>query len=106
MEVRNESWRCETCAKLLAEHGVALALHDMQGSAVTGPVTADFVFVRRPGPEVRYHSHYPGTLLKRDAEHTRKWLSEGKDVFIYFNNDAHGYAVRNAQGLKELLESR
>jgi uncharacterized protein YecE (DUF72 family) len=27
-------------------------------------------------------------------------LASGKDVFVYFNNDAQGYAVRNAADLK------
>lgn len=26
----------------------------------------------------------------------RTWLAEDRDVFVYFNNDACGYAVRNA----------
>jgi len=31
-------------------------------------------------------------------------LAEGKDVFIYFNNDAFGYAVKNALTLREYLD--
>jgi uncharacterized protein YecE (DUF72 family) len=30
-------------------------------------------------------------------------LREGKDVFIYFNNDAFGYAPENARELTELM---
>jgi uncharacterized protein YecE (DUF72 family) len=27
----------------------------------------------------------------------------GRDVFVYFNNDGYGHAVRNAARLKELI---
>ena len=30
-------------------------------------------------------------------------MLEGRGVYIYFNNDAYGYAVKNALRLKQLL---
>jgi uncharacterized protein YecE (DUF72 family) len=33
----------------------------------------------------------------------RKWLDAGKDVHIYFNNDAMAWAVKNALELKKML---
>jgi uncharacterized protein YecE (DUF72 family) len=41
--------------------------------------------------------------LRREADRIRAWLAEGRDVYVYFNNDAAGYAVANALTLKELL---
>ena len=32
-----------------------------------------------------------------------EWAGVGPDVFVYFNNDGHGNAVRNAERLRELL---
>ena len=64
----------------------------------------NFVFIRRHGAESLYASDYPAAFLKREARQIRIWLAEGKDVFIYFNNDAFGYAVKNALALKEYLE--
>jgi uncharacterized protein YecE (DUF72 family) len=29
------------------------------------------------------------------------WGGSGRDVFVYFNNDGHGHAVRNAERLRE-----
>jgi len=37
------------------------------------------------------------------AEQVREALAGGRQVHVYFNNDAFGYAVRNAQRLGELL---
>jgi uncharacterized protein YecE (DUF72 family) len=31
-----------------------------------------------------------------------EWTGSGRDVFVYFNNDGHGHAVRNAERLREL----
>ena len=59
---------------------------------------------RRHGPGSLYASNYPDAHLKRDAQKMRAWLSEGKDVYIYYNNDAYGYAVKNGLTLKEFLD--
>lgn len=33
----------------------------------------------------------------------REWDAMGKDVFVYFNNDGDGNAVRNAQSRRHAL---
>jgi uncharacterized protein YecE (DUF72 family) len=103
LEVRHESWNSEECFEVLRRYNVSLALADWPGLSLDGPVTADFVFLRRHGPGSLYASDYPDSYLKRDAMRIVEWLAEGKDVYIYFNNDAFGYAVKNALRLKELL---
>ena len=37
-----------------------------------------------------------GAYLRKDAKQIQQWLKEEKDVYIYFNNDVHGWAVENA----------
>jgi uncharacterized protein YecE (DUF72 family) len=32
-----------------------------------------------------------------------QYLSDGLDVFVYFNNDAQGYAVQNAADLRRYV---
>ena len=103
LEVRHESWHCDECFEVLRKYNVSLVLADWPGLAVTGPLTANFVFVRRHGPENLYASNYPDSNLKRDAKRIGTWLEEGKDVYVYFNNDAYGYAVKNALSLKGFL---
>lgn len=41
--------------------------------------------------------------MRRDAKRIKKYLKDGKDVYVYFNNDVAGYAPRNALRLKEML---
>jgi uncharacterized protein YecE (DUF72 family) len=41
--------------------------------------------------------------MHREAQRVRTWVAEGKSVYLYFNNDAYGYAVRNALRLREIL---
>jgi len=66
-------------------------------------VTADFVYLRRHGTGVRYGGSYPASALKEDARQIRRWLAEGRDVYVYFNNDEAGFAVQDAQRLIELV---
>ena len=37
------------------------------------------------------------------ADRCREWADTGRDVFIYFNNDGHAHAVRNARALAALV---
>ena len=105
LELRNVTWNCDACLDVLHQHGIALAFTDWSNLHVESPMTAGFVFVRRHGPKQRYASSYSETALRQDVSRVRDWLAQGKDVFVYFNNDACGYAVRNAQRLKALLET-
>jgi uncharacterized protein YecE (DUF72 family) len=59
--------------------------------------------MRRHGSGAIYASGYPQSALRDIAQRILDWSSQGKEVFIYFNNDAHGYAVKNALSLKALL---
>jgi uncharacterized protein YecE (DUF72 family) len=42
--------------------------------------------------------------LKLDAKRIKNYLKDKKDIFIYFNNDYHGYAPRNARELMEMVK--
>jgi uncharacterized protein YecE (DUF72 family) len=48
---------------------------------------------RRHGTLRRYRGSYPTTMLRADARAIRRWLADGRDVSVYFNNDSHGHAV-------------
>jgi uncharacterized protein YecE (DUF72 family) len=103
LEVRHASWLGAEVIDLLGKAGVALCLHDMRGQAVTGPITADFVYVRRHGTGPRYGGSYPEARLESDAAEIRGWLANGLDVYVYFNNDRGGAAVRNALRFRHIL---
>jgi uncharacterized protein YecE (DUF72 family) len=103
LEVRHPSWLVPETIDLLRKAGVALCLHDSRALAVTGPITAEFVYVRRHGHPGRRHGAYPAAALRADARRIRKWLGDGLDVYVYFNNDGGGAAVSDALGLRRRL---
>jgi uncharacterized protein YecE (DUF72 family) len=39
------------------------------------------------------------------AAQIRSFLTQNIDVYVYFNNDAAGHAIRDAQRLKTLIDS-
>jgi len=67
--------------------------------------TADFVYARLHGPDP--HHLYGGSYSDADlswwADRVREWDASGRNVFVYFNNDGGGNAVRNAAALRERL---
>jgi uncharacterized protein YecE (DUF72 family) len=104
LEVRHASWLIEPVFERLARANVALCLHDWKEQPVTGPVTADFVYVRRHGTRRRYGGSYSERQLQADAGRVLRWAAEGRDVYVYFNNDGRAAAVRNARRLTELVQ--
>ncbi len=103
LEVRHASWLIDPVFDRLADANVALCLHDWKEQPVSGPITADFVYVRRHGTRRRYGGSYTDRMLRQDAARLAAWAAEGKDVFVYFNNDGRAAAVRNALRLAELV---
>jgi uncharacterized protein YecE (DUF72 family) len=107
LEVRHPSWLEPAVIGRLRDANVALCFHDWREQPVEAPVTADFVYVRRHGTSPRrYHGAYTEAMLRADARRIRAWLRAGLDVYVYFNNDVHGHAWRNARRLQELLVRR
>lgn len=102
-EFRESSWLAPEILAALRKANVALCLADWPEMHLDGPITADFVYIRRHGTTGRYAGSYPRTALRLEADRIRGWLDEGRSVYVYFNNDVHGHAVANALTLKELL---
>jgi len=103
-EFRHPGWIVPEVTSILREEGHALCMADWPGFLDELPETADFVYIRRHGHGGRYDSCYSADELRKDAARVRRYLKKGLDVYIYFNNDAFGYAPRNATELKEMLE--
>jgi uncharacterized protein YecE (DUF72 family) len=106
LEVRHASWLDPEVLDLLCKARVALCLHDSRPQTVSGPVTADFVYLRRHGTSAGYRGSYSRTSLAADARRIRRWRRDGLDVYVYFNNDGGGAAVRDAWRLATLLGAR
>lgn len=104
VEFRNPDWLRPEAYRLLEHRGAALCLADMPECAVEDPNDVSFVYVRRHGPGGRYRGCYSGDHIARDAGRVKRWLAEGRDVFVYYNNDVGGYAVDNARQLLQAVQ--
>ncbi len=78
------------------------ALADHPDFLIDVPATADFVYIRRHGKEGSHTTSYSTEFLKADAKFIKAHLKQKNDVYIYFNNDAKGYAPQNAEELTRL----
>jgi len=97
LEFRDGSWLCEEVFDVLRRHGAALCVHDMLDDHPR-EVTADWVYLRFHGPGP--WGEYPHQVLSAWARRIREHLADGRDVWAFFNNDAHGHAVKNARQLR------
>jgi uncharacterized protein YecE (DUF72 family) len=91
---------------LLEEHDVALCVHDMPGSEAPRLRIGPFVYLRFHGFASKYGGSYPRDHLRHWAEWLEDAREEGKDAYVYFNNDREGFAVENARTLVALLGHR
>lgn len=102
VEVRDPDWLHEEIYGLLRQHNAALVVHDMIPDH-PDIATADWVYYRFHGED--YTGFYPDDQLRAIANQLNTHLAENRDVFAYFNNDADGNAVKNAQSLKAFMSA-
>lgn len=103
LEVRHASWLQDAVYDRLRRRGIAFCI--AVGGAVEPhdlPVTADFVYVRMHAGRGR-DGNFTARQLEEWADCMGRLREEGKDLYVYFNNDWQGFAVRNAQALRERL---
>ncbi len=102
-EFRHKSWYCDDTYKILEKYGAGLCIHDMPGNESPQVVTSDKVYIRFHGTAGRYSGNYPESALRNWAGWIKDKSKKASGVYIYFNNDANGYAVKNAKQLKEMI---
>lgn len=101
IELRHRSWFTDEVAAILSRSGVANAMGDAPDFPMWRAVTSDLVYARLHGHTRKYASSYSGPALARWAKDARRWDASGHDVYVFFDNDAEGAAVRNAVQLRE-----
>jgi uncharacterized protein YecE (DUF72 family) len=103
LEIRHDSFRDPGVTELLGKHGVALVAADSAGHfPQLLEDTADFVYVRLHGHEELYTSGYDDASLRTWAQRIARWREAGRDVYVYFDNDANVRAPVDALRLREL----
>ncbi len=102
VEFRDPDWYSdETCA-VLDRHGAAFCEHD-QVKRPPPRLTGGFRYVRFHGTTGRYAGRYGASALRPFAEDYLDAAGRGVPVFVYFNNDVGGHAVRDALDLLALV---
>ena len=103
VEFRHESWLDEKVFEILRRHNVGFCVFDMPGLACPLVATADFAYIRFHGSSGLYFSCYSDEELEEWARKIAGLAKDLETVYIYFNNDAEGFAVKNAQTLAQKL---
>jgi uncharacterized protein YecE (DUF72 family) len=102
-EFRHESWFVGEVYDLLRAHGAALVIGDNPSRPFqTYELTTDWTFVRLHYGRRGRNGNYSDRELEEWAERIEGWR-ERADVYVYFNNDWEGYAVKNGISLKRKL---
>ncbi len=103
-EFRDGRWLAPSVLGVLERHGAALCIPDGPGFPALEAVTAPFVYVRmHVGGHDLHGAGYSPETLQEWAAKVMSWASAGLDVYVYFNNDSFGAAVRDASRLLALL---
>ena len=102
-EFRHKSWCEDKVYEILQKNNVAWVIADSPRYPKAEVITADFVYIRMHGSEKLFNSKYNSEEIEDLAHKIKEWNSKGFDIYTYFNNDYHGYAVENARELSELL---
>jgi uncharacterized protein YecE (DUF72 family) len=102
IEFRHPSWHTEEVYRSLSEFGIALCIPVGGGLHPDRITTATFTYIRmHRGQEP--DGGFSSSELGDWARQVRGLLAAGKGVYVYFNNDWGGLAIRDAVSLEEML---
>lgn len=122
LEIRHDSFRTPVFVDLLRRYGVALVCADSVDWPLVMDLTSDFVYCRLHGSQELYVSGYDDAALERWATWIRTWVrgddpdgveriadrarhrAGGRDVYVYFDNDAKVRAPVDAGNLIRRLD--
>jgi uncharacterized protein YecE (DUF72 family) len=123
LEVRHSTFETPAFVQLLRRHDIALVVADTAGKwPFIEDVTSDFVYARLHGSEELYVSGYDDESLERWAAKIRGWAAghnppdaktlagpadaaapDGRDIYVYFDNDVKVRAPFDAMSLATKL---
>jgi uncharacterized protein YecE (DUF72 family) len=104
VEVRHRTFADHAPRALFRERGIAVVLADSAGRwPMLDEPADDFGYIRLHGSSELYTSGYTPEELDRWAGQVRAWSDAGRDVYVYFDNDAKVHAPRDARSLMDRL---
>ncbi len=104
LEFRHDSWLVPAVFELLRSHRIALCIPDHPKMPRALEPTSDFIYIRMhlPPNGLGYGKH----ALQPWADRVVAWHHDGLDVFVYFNNDMEGHAIKDAKTLISLVDAK
>jgi len=104
LEFRHDSWLVPAVFELLRSHRIALCIPDHPKMPRALELTSDFIYIRMhlPPNGLGYGKH----ALQPWADRVVAWHHDGLDVFVYFNNDMEGHAIKDAKTLISLVDAK
>ncbi|HLV81097.1 MAG TPA: DUF72 domain-containing protein [Chthonomonadaceae bacterium] len=102
-EFRHSDWLAEPVYALLERAGAALCLPVHPQMPLQPRLTAPWTYIR-----MHYGRGGWGFAEEELAEwagRIRAFLGQNADVYVYFNNDPEGHALRNALRLRQMLNA-
>ncbi|HEV3178507.1 MAG TPA: DUF72 domain-containing protein, partial [Stellaceae bacterium] len=104
VEFRHDSWLVPSVLDLLRAHRIALCIPDHPKMPHSLEITSDFTYIRMHMPPRGLG--YGRRALEPWAHRIIEWRRGTLDVFVYFNNDMEGHAIKDAQTLMELIAAK
>ncbi|MDO8682656.1 MAG: DUF72 domain-containing protein [Armatimonadota bacterium] len=99
-EFRDASWQTDSVFDLLREYGAGYCIMSAPDLPLHLISTAGFVYIRMHSGGAETEGCYTDDALRWWADRVADFMIDN-DVYVYFNNDYKGYAVQNAETLKE-----
>ena len=104
LEFRHQSWLEEKVFEILHKYNTGLCVFDMPYLSCPLVATSDFAYFRFHGSSELYASYYSDKELADWAKRLSDLAANLEAIYIYFNNDAEAFAVRNAITLRSYLQ--
>lgn len=105
VEFRHKRWYTPETQELLKECGAAFCNVDSPRQKLTDILTAKRAYVRLHGRRRWYSDNYSKQELQEIADLLWNFVSRGAQrIYVFFNNDFHGYAPANALSLIEVID--
>jgi uncharacterized protein YecE (DUF72 family) len=104
VEFRHQSWFNDEVRRVMASRGAAWCLTDRMGSTSPEIRTADWGYLRLHQGRGRPDPCYGRTALTTWVTRLKELWGPDPDIYVYFNNDGHCCAVRDAHVFAVLAE--
>jgi uncharacterized protein YecE (DUF72 family) len=102
-EFRDPRWFNREIYTLLKRNKLVFCIYSMPGIDCPYQITAENIYIRMHGGSILYGSNYSLQELKELADFIKTQSKKLQNIYVYFNNDAYGFAVKNALKLQELV---